>query len=79
MGTHEDNDLNREKFEAAGLEYSDRRTRGSSVWWFVWIPIIVAVTLWIGGWWFGNYGGPWGSKPQPDHPTISDPAVFIKI
>jgi heme A synthase len=46
-------------------------------WWYVWIPIIVAVTLWIGGWWFGDYGGPWGPKPQSVQPQISDPIVVI--
>lgn len=44
-------------------------------WWYVWIPVIVAVTLWIGGWSFGNYGSPWGSKPQSVRPKISAPAT----
>lgn len=47
-------------------------------WWYIWIPVIVAVTLWIGGWGFGNYGGPWGSKPQFVRPKISDPAVVMQ-
>lgn len=70
---------NQQQREAERTDDSDRRTRGSSLWWFVWLPIIVVVILWIGGWSFGNYGGPWSSKPEPDHPTISDPAVFIRI
>jgi hypothetical protein len=49
--------------------------RSFSSWWYVWIPVIIAVTLWIGGWWFGNYGGPWAPKPQSTQPQISDPAA----
>jgi heme A synthase len=51
--------------------------RGLFSWWWVWIPVIVVVTLWLGGWGFGNYGGPWGPKPQNTEPQISDPAVAV--
>lgn len=58
-----------------GQSEDSPRIEGASLfWWYVWIPVIVAITLWIGGWWFGNYGGPWGSKPQSVQPNISEPA-----
>ena len=77
MATRDHNEDRRER-KAEHHDEFDRRTRGSSLWWSVWIPIIVVVTLWIGGWWFGNYGGPWTSKPAHlENPKISDPAIFI--
>ena len=79
MAAYEQNDLSRQKREAERPADLNRLTRGSSLWWFVWLPIIVVITLWIGGWWFGNYGGPWGSTPPSDHLSITDPAVFIRI
>jgi hypothetical protein len=44
-------------------------------WWWVWIPFIVVVILWLGGWGFGDYGGPWSARPQTGEPQITDPVV----
>lgn len=55
----------------------EQQTSGGSYWWLVWIPLIVVVVLWIGGWSFGNYGGPWGVKPSSAPPAISAPSVIL--
>jgi hypothetical protein len=55
------------------LTHPQAKLRGSLLWWLVWLPVIIVVTLWIAGWGFGNYGGPWSPKPQPVQPQISDP------
>ena len=75
MASDESHDLNQQKPEGGGSNDPKPTQRKWFSWWYVWIPVIVAVTLWIGGWWFGNYGGPWGSKPRNVQPKISDPAV----
>lgn len=49
---------------------------GGWFWWLVWIPITVLIILWVAGWSFGNYGGPWGPKPSNEPPQISAPAVI---
>lgn len=49
---------------------------GAWIWWLVWIPITVAIILWVAGWSFGNYGGPWGPKPSSVPPQISAPATI---
>jgi heme A synthase len=71
-------DLNQQKPEADRSNHPEQTARKLFSWWYVWIPVIVAVTLWIGGWWFGNYGGPWGSRPQFVQPKISDQAVAMQ-
>ncbi len=49
----------------------------AGVWWLIWVPAIVVVVMWIAGWSFGNYGGPWESKPQYIEPKITDAAVAM--
>jgi len=77
MAEDHSHDVNQQKAEVAQAEESTRSGRPVFSWWYIWIPVIAAVTLWIGGWWFGNYGGPWGSKPRFVQPKISDPAVIM--
>jgi hypothetical protein len=76
MTGQEDHDLSRQE-QPPDLSGPPRRRRSLFSWWWVWIPVIVVVILWLGGWGFGDYGGPWGPKPQNVHPQISDPAVAI--
>lgn len=78
MADGESHDLNQQKREDAHTEESTRSARLLFSWWYIWIPVIVVVTLWIGGWWFGNYGGPWGAKSEFARPKISDPAVIMR-
>jgi heme A synthase len=73
MPSNEDDRVSQEQQEAASSEHSHRWFS----WWWVWIPIIVVVTLWIGGWTFGNYGGPWSPKPRTKQPQISEPVVTV--
>jgi heme/copper-type cytochrome/quinol oxidase subunit 2 len=73
MPSNEDDRVSQEEQGAASSEHSHRLFS----WWWVWIPIIVVVILWIGGWTFGNYGGPWSPKPRTEQPQISEPAVTI--
>jgi hypothetical protein len=78
MAEHEDPVLNQPTNQATQVpERSVGPQRWLLSWWWVWIPFIVVVTLWIGGWWFGNYGGPWSAHPQPREPQITDPVVAI--
>jgi hypothetical protein len=70
MAGHEDHILNQPT-----ATHSGRRLQGLLSWWWVWLPVIIAVTLWIGGWGFGNYGGPWSPRPRTVQPQISDPGV----
>jgi hypothetical protein len=72
MTDHEDF-LNQPIEEAEGV--SGRRLRGLRSWWWVWLPVIVVVTMWIAGWGYGNYGGPWSPQPRSVQPQISDPGV----
>jgi heme A synthase len=76
MPSHEDHPVSQEAREPASSDHANPRRRWFS-WWWIWIPIIVVVTLWIGGWTFGNYGGPWGPKPQNLEPQISEPAISM--
>jgi hypothetical protein len=69
MAADQDHNLNQQTKKP---EYIDH-PRQAFLWWFVWIPAIIVVILWIGGWTFGNYGGPWSSKPKAEQPRISDP------
>lgn len=55
---------------------TDQQKAGGWFWWLVWIPVTVAIILWVAGWSFGNYGGPWGPKPSSVPPQISAPAVI---
>lgn len=69
MAAEQDDNLNQ---PTENPEYPGH-SRRASLWWFVWVPVIIVVILWIGGWSFGNYGGPWSTKPKVEQPTISDP------
>jgi hypothetical protein len=77
MAVDEIHDVSQQNPELDSSDYPQRTSSKLFSWWYVWIPVIVAVTFWIGGWWFGNYGGPWGPKPQSIQPKISDPIVAI--
>jgi hypothetical protein len=72
MSDIERGDQSEQKPKAEHADDSARIEGASSFWWYVWVPVIVAITLWIGGWWFGNYGGPWRSKPRPVQINIGD-------
>lgn len=76
MTVDENNKLNNQSQEAEPHDQQQRRLFRFS-WWWVWMPIIIVVILWIGGWTFGNYGGPWTSKPRSAQPKISDPVVAV--
>lgn len=76
MAGHEDHDLSRQE-QPGELNHAHRRMGRLFSWWWVWIPVIVAVVLWLGGWGFGDYGGPWGPKPQNMQQQISDPAAAV--
>lgn len=73
MPSHQNQDVNQEEPEAARADGSTRK-RGWFSWWWVWIPVIIVVILWVAGWSFGNYGGPWSPKPRSVQPQITDPA-----
>lgn len=76
MAGHEDYGL--KQHEQPPESNSPRQKVGGLFsWWLVWIPVIAIVTLWLGGWGFGDYGGPWGPKPQNTQPQISDQGVAI--
>ncbi len=74
MATAESKNLTQRTPEPGFAHATSVPTPGASLWWLVWIPVIVVVVLWIGGWWLGNYGGPWESKPRYIEPQISQPA-----
>lgn len=74
MTSREDHVLN-PTAEPEVLEDQQQET-GGWFWWLVWIPITVAIILWVAGWSFGNYGGPWGPKPSSVPPQISAPATI---
>lgn len=76
MPSHGDHRATPEEREPARSDDSTRTT-GWFSWWWVWIPVIIVVILWIGGWSFGNYGGPWSPKPRSLQPQISEPAKGV--
>lgn len=76
MPRSEEHRVSHEELVPEDSDDSTRRLRWFS-WWWVWIPIIIVVILWIGGWSFGNYGGPWSPQPRSVQPQISDPGIAI--
>jgi heme A synthase len=74
MAADESHEQGRQNPEAERAEDPTRNEPRPFLWWCVWIPVIIVVILWIGGWWFGNYGGPWGPKPPFVQPSIGEPA-----
>jgi hypothetical protein len=72
MAEHEEHDLN----QSPELNRPQGKLRLFS-WWWVWIPVIVVVILWLGGWGFGDYGGPWSPRPQNVQQQISDTEIAI--
>jgi hypothetical protein len=75
MTGHENQTLNQPTAESEPRTGPRRRLGGLFSWWLVWLPVIVVVILWIGGWGFGDYGGPWSPRPRNVEPKISDPGV----